>query len=200
MSASNLSSEIVSLIHHVELNKAGWRNKAIGQVAVGVLWKSDSYLNINELIDKIYAATGVSEGERSLRKQIEILKSEGKIVELDSGRFKVTEQEGMKLTEAEKKSEEEAAACKQDFLKKCKIQCPRLDPKRVWDEFNLSLVSLIRSTGANFFKLITGGNIEHEDNWFLDFIEKYPEEDREGLREVLVHFFDQKKRTAVISY
>lgn len=67
MTTRQLSPEIISLIHHVELNESGWWKKAIGQVGKGLLWTAATPLISTELQeDALNKEVGVRLPEESL--------------------------------------------------------------------------------------------------------------------------------------
>ena len=53
-----LPPEIVSLVHHVELNKAGWWDKAIERLILGLLLWLDRPLTLEELQAALRACPG----------------------------------------------------------------------------------------------------------------------------------------------
>ena len=43
--------EIVSLVHHIELNKEGWWEKALQQLILAAVWLSNGNISAQEIID-----------------------------------------------------------------------------------------------------------------------------------------------------
>jgi hypothetical protein len=52
MAIHALPADLVSLVHHTELNKAGWWNKTVQQLVLSVLWLSDEALTTQDLVDR----------------------------------------------------------------------------------------------------------------------------------------------------
>src|SRR5260370_16951931 len=49
MTARQLPPELVSLIHHTELNKSGWWNKSIQQLILSAIWLTGKQLTDSDL-------------------------------------------------------------------------------------------------------------------------------------------------------
>lgn len=184
-----LSPEIVSLIHHVELNQTGWWRKAVGQVVRGVLWKAQRPMTLAELSSALRRELGMQLTDDVLTKQLEALTSHGSVTRLPGPNFKLSEQATTELTAAHQQAVKEQESCKAMFLQACADQCPHLDTTKVWERFSHSLAKAIQIAGANLFHLLADGNLERDVDWFSDFLSGFAPEDRIGLRSVLSTFF-----------
>jgi len=111
-----LSPEIVSLIHHVELNKNGWWNKAVGQVVRGVLWMEGGNKSIAELSEAIRTEIGITVSNEVLNQQLEILSSEGEVMKLVGNVYRLSINAEDKLTAEKNKAVEEQENVDQYFL------------------------------------------------------------------------------------
>jgi hypothetical protein len=49
MPIKQLSPELVSLVHHVELNQSGWWKKAVKKMIVAAIWSSDRPLSCQQV-------------------------------------------------------------------------------------------------------------------------------------------------------
>jgi hypothetical protein len=189
MSKKSLSPEIVSLIHHVELNQSGWWKKAVAQVVRGVLWKSASAMTLAELQAAMKQELGIRLTEEVLTKQLDALVAQGSVSRLPGPNFKLTEKARQELTGDHTKAVQEQEACQVQFLATCETFCPELDGVKVWTEFGKALLSAIHVTGANLFHLLADGNLERDVDWLAEFLSKFDRQHREGLRKVLSAFF-----------
>jgi hypothetical protein len=92
VSPAPLSSEIASLVHHVELNKAGWWDKGIQRFILAAIWFSGRSLDLNgiatELHQKFYMGTDAAR----IRQQTEALCLDGSLLCLPNGSYKISEQ------------------------------------------------------------------------------------------------------------
>lgn len=189
MSGKHLSPEIVSLIHHVELNESGWWKKAVGQVVRGVLWKERSPLTFTLLQDALHREIGMRLPDDLLEKQLAILSSQGVISKMPGPNYKLTEQAYQNLSAARLTALAEQNACEAEFLANCEQDCPGLDAKKAWGEFTKALSNAIQVAGANLFHLLADGQLQKDIDWLSNFIEKFEPKFREGLRTVLRKFF-----------
>lgn len=189
MTIRHLSPEIVSLIHHVELNESGWWKKAIGQVIKGVLWKAQTPLTQAEVKGGLKREVGIQLADDVLLKQIEILLSQNSVTRMPNHSYKLTEEARQTLTLAHEKASSEQDICHSTFLSSCKNNCPDLASDKVWTEFKKALIRAVRIAGANLFHLIADGNLEQEGDWLASFLRAFPSKHSVGLRKTLSEFF-----------
>lgn len=203
MSKRQLSPEIVSLVHHVELNESGWWKKAVGQVVKGVLWKAKTPLTISELNMALHTELGLRLPEDILNRQLDSLSSLGAVVRLPGPNFKLTEHAFQELSAAHATALAEQEACQAAFFESCAKNAPEVDAAKAWQKFTKALNKAIHVTGANLYHLLADGNLQRDVDWLSDFIDKFPAEHREGLRVVLKEFFapgNQVCRRQVLRY
>lgn len=194
MSKKNLSPELVSLIHHVELNQSGWWRKAVSQVVKGVLWKAQATMTQAELGAALKRELGMQLPEDMLAKQLELLTSLGAVSRLPGPNFKLTEKTRQELAASNDEAIKEHQACRATFLDACSRHCPNLDASTVWDKFRRALTRAISVTGANLFHLLADGNLERDVDWFAEFLQKFDPAEQGGLARVLAEFFSPGNR------
>lgn len=190
MTARRLSPELVSLVHHVELNESGWWKKAVGQVVRGLLWRARQPLDVEAIRQAAVSEIGVELSPDILRDQLNSLISQHVAIEVPGSGFKLTERAWQDLSLTHEKAAEEASECEDLFLGAVRKECPELDPADVWGKFHAALVGALRVGGANFFNLLTGNDLEREDDWTLAFLRGFPDDSHAGLRGVMTAFFD----------
>jgi len=189
MKLRHLSPDIVSLIHHVELNESGWWKKAIGQVVKGVLWKSETSKCITELQTALKQDVGVSLSADSLDKLLNALATQGAVTKLHDGKFKLSEHARQELAKAQHKARSEQDECAATFLASCTTHCPSLDAPEVWEHFQRSLLHAIQVAGANLFHLLADGKLQRDFDWAHGFLSRFSVEHHESLYKVLQAFF-----------
>jgi hypothetical protein len=189
MKMRQLSPEVVSLIHHVELNKSGWWKKAVGQVVKGVLWKSNTLVTTAELNAALSKELGFPFTEERLTRQLDTLIAQGSVTRMPGPNYKLSESARAELTASQKQAEIERNECREAFISACKTFCPELGPEKVWDEFSKALATAVQVTGANLFHLIADGNLEKEFDWLTKFFSKFESTPIEGLKAVVAAFF-----------
>lgn len=189
MKLRHLSTEIVSLIHHVELNESGWWRKAVGQVVKGVLWKAQVPRTAFELHTDLKKELGFPFSDDALQRQLDTLINQGAVTRMPGPNFKLTEKFRDELTLSHKKATSEQEECHRQFILSCVQYCSELDATKVWDEFSKALLSAVQVAGANLFHLLSDGNLERDIDWLTKFLFKFAPNQHEGLRKVMVAFF-----------
>ena len=189
MNGRQLSPEIVSLVHHVELNESGWWKKAVGQVVKGVLWKAKTPQTTVELHKALRREVGLRLPDDVLSRQLDSLVSQGAVVKTPGPNYKLTERTFQELCETRATALAEQDACQASFFASCEHHCPELVASTAWQAFTKALSHAIQVTGANLYHLLADGNLQKDVDWLADFISKFALEHREGLRRVLTDFF-----------
>lgn len=189
MTLRHLSPEIVSLIHHVELNESGWWKKAVGQVVRGVMWKSNTSSTLNDLNTALKAELGNPFTDEVLQRQLDTLVAQGHVTRIPGPSYKLTEKCREELTAAHRKAMDEQEQCHKGFLESCTIYCPELEREKVWDEYAKALLGAVQVAGANLFHLLSDGNLKRDSDWQKKFCSKFSHQSYEGLQNVIGAFF-----------
>lgn len=192
MTTRHLSPEIVSLIHHVELNESGWWKKAIGQVITGVLWKTRTPQKLDELKQALKREVGIVIADDVLLKQLTVLQSQQTVIFTAGPSYKLTEQARQRLSEAHDTALAEQEQCRATFINSCGKNCAGLDAQKVWEHFQKVLIRAIHITGANLYHLLEDGNLEREGDWLTGFLTHFNAAEHNGLRNVLAAFFSPR--------
>src|SRR5829696_5115653 len=151
-----LPTELVSLIHHLHLNEAGWWDKGIRQLIVSLVWLNGTMRPdaVSRALQEQYSIT-LETGE--VRKHLQILSSAGILVAMPDGSLKITETELKNLELSLKRSKDEADEVRQFFQRLLQTHCPSLDVPSTWLLFNEDLLlPLIHEMGAKTFEMISG--------------------------------------------
>jgi hypothetical protein len=80
MAAKCLSPELISLVHHIELNKSGWWKKAVKKIIIAAIWSAGRPLSCQELKDVLHEDFNIDLDLVTLEAQIHVLRSEQVIV------------------------------------------------------------------------------------------------------------------------
>ncbi len=189
MVTRQLSPEIVSLIHHVSLNESGWWKKATSQVVLGVLWKRGTPISREVFQADLLKELGHNISEASLAAQLQLLTTQGAIVEAQDGTIRLAEATRRTLHAANQSTIAERDECLASFTSSCKNHVEALDPNLVWDSFRKGLATTVRLAGANLYHLLGDGNLERDKDWLTAFFKNFDIAHREGLRKVAADFF-----------
>ncbi|HXY00711.1 MAG TPA: hypothetical protein VEI54_07300 [Candidatus Limnocylindrales bacterium] len=192
MTGKPLTPELITLVQHIELNKAGWWDRSMQQLILSVLWLSARDLTEIE-IDNYLKETFHLEAERSrLRSQCEALAKQGVLIPLPSRQYRLSQAAKGKLEQEIKEGEANTQKAKERFLALLNKQCPSLDPERTWGDFQTKLlVPLVREIGARTYELISGSNLDLDATaQFPEFLSVYDVKHHQDIRTVIVNFLD----------
>ena len=87
-----LPEELISLVHYVELNKAGWWDKAVQRLILATVWSSDKSLKTHGLVHELRETLGIKIPLKRVKKQVESLCASGTLMRLSSGQLKIPEE------------------------------------------------------------------------------------------------------------
>jgi len=188
-----LSSEIVSLIHHVKLNESGWWEKAIQNIIISTFGiNNNSPISDTNIYQNIGLEIQIELDISRLSKQFEVLKSQKVIIPASNDLYALSEEaynEFRNSFASQKNIEFEA---EKRFLELSDQLCPEISSNKLWSEFNEHLlIPLIKEIGAKTYELISGVdsmNIE-EYGQFNQFITRY-KEDKARVQILLLKYFD----------
>ena len=159
--STKLPPELVSLIHHVELNKAGWWDKAIQRLIVAAIWLVDNPPTLQSLPADLYAAFQLDIDPGKVKSQVEELFSAGTLIELSGGTLKITESARKLFLQDISAAQAAEEAAQRKFADLLRTHCPSLDATATWRDFDGNLLMpLIGETGANTFHLLSGSGLQ----------------------------------------
>lgn len=194
MTRITLPPELVSLVHHVELNKAGWWEKGIQRCIIAAIWLSGDPLTPTAVSEELRVRFSMSIAPATVTEQIRHLCASGTLFCLSDGKLKISEKALSDFEKGVKEAEqlEDQARAKFDTL--LASSCPSLAKESIWNQFNEKLlVPLIRGVGARTYDLISGcDSVSDKTPGLGQFLANYPEDTRLSLRNALVSFLDPK--------
>lgn len=198
MLPKRLPRELVSLIHHIELHKAGWWDKAIQQLIIFMIWLNNNRpMTLSEILNSIKKELNITLDSNKAQENVNDLINNERIVSLPDGRLKLSEstfdQIGKLADEAEKMEQD----VKGKFTTLVEELCPSLDASQVWSDFNDAfLIPFISEMGAYVFHLTTGSSTPNLEwlgkGYFENFVSKYPRVVKLELQKVITRFLDPK--------
>lgn len=149
------SHELVSLVHHVELNTSGWMSQAIERLTVAALWfvEPASTADVTALLlDGFERRLDEETIERILIKA----ENTGQVIHLSDGRFKVAEATSASFRSDLENIQLAESQVKASFLARAADVGLEVDGNELWDDFEgLFLEPLARHLGATLYELLT---------------------------------------------
>jgi hypothetical protein len=194
MSEIKLPPEIISLAHHVELNKAGWWDKAIQRFIIGAIWLSNKPTTIDIVSENLKSMFQVNVDSQRLTTNIKRLCDSGDLLSIGNRQFKISERALRQLDKDLHEYEETAEKAKGKFIEVLASCCPSLSGDETWSLFNEKLlVPMVREMGARIYELISGVTMNIATSLrFQSFLKTFTPHLQQSLRNAVVTFLDPK--------
>ena len=195
MTQTRLSPDIVALIHHSELNRAGWFD-AYKQRAVSTLfWFENSSLSIQDVLEKqtLLGLSGLQFPETN--DLLAALCESGTLIETTTAKYRLSESSYAEITQIVTAAETLERNVKDRFCllieSDFKDYLP-LDANRLWEEFRREfLVPLVDFFGARTYEILTGNTTDIDQAPFaLSYLNAYTPEQRLYIRRLIETFLD----------
>ena len=191
--SAKLSPELVSLVHHVELNRSGWWDLGVQGLCLAALWLSpEGESTTPEAVTaRLNDNFGIQLASGIVSSQLAILAEKKTVLCLPSGDYKITEL-ALKTFEGDlKETEELEQSVEAHFLQLLSQHCPILKGRLLWQDFlDQFLMPLVRNLGANTYNLITGTSGTFGTPGIGILVDKFDKEHGESLRLVAAEFLD----------
>ena len=201
-SPSTLPEGLTALVHHVELNRSGWWNKATQRLILASVWYADTPPSTEDIksflsnkFHVIFNHTKIDTAIIELLNENLLIKIEGEKYRIPDAKKKIFNQE---IAEAEKVSADAYVLFSAIVNEKCKD----LNPENVWCAFESEfLMPLIKDIGANAYHLIIGKRVNINKDLISIFLSKFDPQYHRFLKELVPTFLDPSKSevTAYIS-
>lgn len=186
-----LPREVSALVHHVELNKAGWWNKTLERLMLAAVWLTGSNPQKHEIEHTLKNSFGLSISSEKTSRIILKLIDEQLLIQVTNGQFRIPEQVRKSLEQEIKSTEQNEKIVIAYFQSLAAKYCPEIDAYMIWTKFeDLVLLPLVRDIGANTYNLLTGEMSAIESNYSDKFIEYFGHEHRDSLKEISRSFMD----------
>jgi len=190
-----LPPELTSLVHHIELNKAGWWDKAVHQFLIAVIWISNTPQSVTEILGGLHTYFKIDIDNVKARAELNRLCSKGVLVCVPSERFKLAEAYQKKYEEAIKETESLELEVERLFAEILHVHCPTLDPKETWESFNRRFLGpYVKDVGAATYRLLCEGNLNIHPARFERFLKAYPADIHKAFRRAVEAFLDPHHR------
>lgn len=187
-----LVDPILALVHNVELNKAGWRNKTIDRLVLAALWLRVEALSAIQIHDLISTELGFQADHSEISRALDRIKSEGSVDPQSQGRFLLTELKriGLDAEISQVEREENAAASK---WQQC-VEEAMAGDYVPWKTFKDQLLEPVVTTlGAGTYELLLGKPARDDLRVFDSFATAMAPLDRGKLRLAIDRFFGARE-------
>ena len=190
MQRTTLPQDLASLVHHVELSKAGWRERAIRHLLLATISRHPHGLSPDDVCKSANQTLPGPLAPAELSRHLDSLESKGSIIQLPNGHLKLTEQ----TRSAIEKQLASAAATRTTVRDEFDTAFAHL-PSRIeveWVDFLESfLTPLVSELGAKTYHILTGQDPRIADTTsYLEFLKRFPEDDRVLVYQTISRFVE----------
>jgi|GEM_PF-1131294 len=190
-----LSSEIISLVHHVKLNESGWWEKSIQNIIISTFGiTKNSPQTEKDILHNLKSELNSNLDKTRISNQIESLKSKNQLVQVSEGLYILEKEVYAEFTTAYTKQKEIEFEAEKRFNELCLQIYPNSPVKKIWTDLNQYLIiPLIREIGAKTYELISGQDTISIEQYgqFHKFTKRY-NGDKTLVHTLLLNYFDFK--------
>lgn len=190
MERTSLPQDLASLVHHVELSKAGWRERAIRHLLLATISRHANGVSHDDVCKSANLTLPGPLAPAELSRQLDSLKSKGCIVQLPNGHLKLTEQTRTEIEKQLVSAEARRTKVRDEFDTVFAGLPPRIGIE--WDDFlECFLTPLVSELGAKTYQILTGHEPRIEDTTsYLEFLKRFPEDDRVLVYQAISRFVE----------
>lgn len=192
METRELPPEVVALVHHIELTKAGWYDQALQQLVLAVLWQEGKSLTSQQIVKALSEKFQVRVGRRDVESAAKSLQESEFVVLIYGNQYKIAE---AALLKVQKQLDKQLIARERAAQKFCGLaEQFGLDLK--WEMFELFLQKIVRTIGASTYDLLIGKqeptSVLEIENLLREFLHEsgISDENRTSLMKLLRAFLD----------
>lgn len=190
-----LSSEIISLVHHVKLNESGWWEKSMQNILISVFGINENApKSEKEIVSNLEKELNASFDKVRIIREFEILKSRKIIIPFTEDLYTLSEDSYSDFRASFNTQKEIEFEAEKRFNELCIKICPEIQAKNFWKDLNEYLIiPLVREIGARTYELISGKDAVTIEQYgqFNSFLSRY-NEDYKKVQSLLLNYFDFK--------
>lgn len=199
-----LSKELMSLVHHIELNEAGWWDKSAQQLILASISFSTKPQTIDDISTNLYTDYSVSLSSEKLDELIHKMCSSNILIKIQN-KFKVSEESLIELDNKIRDTDEMENRIEKRFSEILQSNDLQVDPIKTWHSFKENfLIPLVHEMGAKTYEIISGSSVEYQKaKSFQEYVSNYPPQIQDALKDSIITFLDPKNpdvRSCVIQY
>lgn len=188
-----LSSEIVSLVHHVKLNESGWWEKAVQNIIISTFGIHENKPISDKIIfENVREEIKTEIDLTRLKKQFDSLKSKSIIVTAPDNLYMLSEEKYEEFQSSYASQKEIEFEAEDRFHALSAKFCSDIDSKKLWIDLNEHLIiPLIKEIGAKTYELISGSDSKNIEEYgqFQTFLSRF-NGNRSKIQALLLQYFD----------
>jgi hypothetical protein len=188
-----LPTELAALVHHVELNRAGWWDKAVHRLVLAAVWLSDKPATISEIQAILRDEFRLSLNDGKVSAATQALESQNILVRLDGPAFRIPDNKRAAFEAEIADAQNATSRAKAYFSALVAELCSELRPDDTWQIFESEfLAPLIKEVGANAYHLIAGQRMTADKKLVHRFLERFDAKLHPALNLLVSRFLEPK--------
>ena len=189
-----IQSTLAAIVHHVELNRAGWWDKAVQRLVLAAMWSFDKPITIDKILLSIRNEFSLVLSEAKIDSAINGLEAQNVLVRLSGSKFRISDEQRTVFEKEISDAETVERNARIYFSSLIEELCEDLDSDESWNIFESKLlVPCIQEIGANAYRLIAGENLTASQRLVDQFIDYFEPHLETSLKQVVTRFLDPKK-------
>ncbi|MFA5835539.1 MAG: hypothetical protein WC837_01165 [Bellilinea sp.] len=196
---ANFDINILNLVQHVELNKAGWWDYVIQRLILATLWMEGKFdsMPLNKLVEAIHFHFELRLGGKLESVVYQMIKA-GELIKLTDGSIKLSETSARELISDIHDAEEIINRAKKVFIETIVYDgIAPADKEKIWINFNDTFLRpFIKDVGANIYELLNGLSVNIDQSILDNFLSDYPIEQRGCINNSVKGFLNSKDQYA----
>jgi len=205
MEKLGLPMELVSLVHYIELNRAGWWDVAVQRLILAAMWIAGRPLTLDQIINEARESLYLRLDRTKAEAQVAHLRQAGVILALSDGHLKISEQSCRDFEKGVEEAEAVQRRARDKFMDIVAELCPDLKPEKAWRAVSEELfLPAVRGMGCRFYNLIADEDVEIDEiPSFQNFLDQYPPDVSIQLQETISRYLscgDIDVRSYILRY
>lgn len=193
--STNLPKEVVALVHHVELNSAGWWERTIQRLIMAAVWMSGKPLTKDEIAAYMRDQFKLELSGPKLDSALSHLENESLLLRLPAGAYRIPDSQQEKLDKEVAEAEAVAGGARDYFVSVLTEQGIALDPNEVWACFEKHfLIPLVNEIGDNSRKFLSGEPFSTRGEFVLAFLQCFKTDVHDKLRQLVTTFLNPERK------
>jgi len=192
-----LPKEVIAVVQHIELNKAGWWEKTIDRLMLSSVWLAGKPLSAEEIGELLNSDFKISIGHQRLEGAVRRVCARGHLIQISPEKLKISETYKKEFEKDLSESEAVEKNAKDSFCAISKKHGLDADVDKSWRSFEINLLGpVIKHIGAGAYHLLSGRKLSVEVEALDPLLRKFPAEQREKLRVIFAEYLDPKNDAA----
>jgi hypothetical protein len=188
-----LAPELVALVHHIELDKAGWWERALQSLALTALQlrAQEPPLSAADICETLRDQFQIEIPDCSFDEALRALVDQGDAIEAGDARFRISDPTLLRCQAEVAGAVDLEDRVREQFQKQLSLICPSLDGTRAWNAFVQEfLIPTVKDLGAGAYEILTDRRLPVGLSRIDDFTRQFSAEFSVDLTNFLRGFLD----------